>query len=54
MVRIKRGVRLIIRRTEKRWETVGGGAFLDGGQEGSANASTSTSMEIVETTRAVK
>jgi hypothetical protein len=34
MVQIKRGVRVIIRRTETRWETVGGGgAFMDGGRE---------------------
>jgi hypothetical protein len=37
-----------------RCETVGGGgAFMDGGREGSANASTSTSMGTIETTRAV-
>src|SRR5713101_8514420 len=35
IVWIKRGVRLIIRRTETRWGTVGGGgAFIDGGREG--------------------
>jgi len=57
MVQIKRAVRLIIRGTETRWETVGGGggAFMDGGREGSANASMPTSMGTIESemTRAV-
>lgn len=30
----------------------GGGAFMDGGQEGSGSASMSTSMGTIETTRA--